>query len=85
MNPWKLEDPERADEYWHAAGLGRLAERMEHFRQDTKDVRPADYQNRQAEMLTRSRSAGEIGRDSSKSHRPSQEVHLVNIFRTAGV
>jgi len=58
MSPWRLEDPERVDEYRQAVGLGPLAERREQVRQDTNNVRPPDYHKQQAEMLTWARSVG---------------------------
>jgi hypothetical protein len=56
MNPWKLEDPDRVDEYRAQVGLGPMAERIAHAR--AREERDPDFKRKQAEMEAWARSVG---------------------------
>jgi hypothetical protein len=58
MTPWKLEAPERVDEYRHSVGLEPLASKIAEAQGNTKGETPPDFQKRQGEMLTWAKSVG---------------------------
>ncbi len=60
MNPWKLEDPARVDEWRQSVGLGPLQEKINEAHEGTRNETLPDWAARLAEMEAWARSVGWI-------------------------